>query len=931
MPMTGPEKTPKNFIDFLRDLYSDLQPGEAVEIRTLLKGERKTIINSWWITKETFEDEKEASKFLTFVSLQSLQKYNIYMSISIHSLQKLEEKCLKQNKKWPNVKGTNDTAQSLKILPIDIDLEIENVVSHADHKIYDKEKVKELCKEICEKIVKNSPIRPRYVIYTGGGLQILFVAPPGKRYSTNLLRRFKNVVSDYIKRISSDLKLDVDTSIYAPGKLIRLPYTINWNYTDPDGKILKIRGEILYKGEEYQDLEEVIKTLKKPEMVPKYKVKNKEALAHNLKMELEQVWEDLMNWKRTHPDLSRQHVSVAIVGFLARNLNMPPKDLEEVWEQVIDYLISKGLEDPRDKGQRISIVEQTFRKLEEGKPIATRKYLVDHFTNVFQRELPPDEIEKRVDEIFGHVKRAISPFRVGVKRIGRAPRKPPYRKSRAPQTWSEVREEDKKEIYKHYLLECAKHLDKYILFSYLRIPSEFEYVDRQRIVVNVPLYRSFLDMLAKKVKERIQIEIDKDLWERPLPRDVLIEIFKDLGGFTDEDLRSFIYTGLLEAITPVGMRLPECVEYALRELFNKGDISDEDLELFERMVLYIKYFSPMPYLPRMEMRKDEDETGISERYKEKLIKWILDLTVDSEERKEELLTLARKILYESEKLFPCDNPSRRFVEEKCPVVQKIGGPTIKCPFVFPEKVEGLLRLVRDVQFHGTDGIMVLVGGGEKGEPRILVRRGERNKAIKEIIEEIGHMAGRPDLLRELEKEIELGDGGRLYKTWMDMVIDHFHQRGREVKSTLGISQEIIDRVIDFLRRENKVGILPYKNSDGEVIAKADHLFLRDGWVEAPSRLVEVELLKDLEDYGIRSLKSLTATLQELLGPNFKKIRGSGRPLVLFEDENVRRQTPSYAFKLDWFRRYVGEPNIKKDVETLKEMKGLAEEGEENEN
>ncbi len=131
---------------------------------------------------------------------------------------------------------------------------------------------------------------------------------------------------------------------------------------------------------------------------------------------------------------------------------------------------------------------------------------------------------------------------------------------------------------------------------------------------------------------------------------------------------------------------------------------------------------------------------------------------------------------------------------------------------------------------------------------------------------------------------------------LEEVTDILKSRARVVKSRLNELEDMYEKFVEWLKRENAVrGVLPpYEKAD------FNHLFIKGNMIGIPPALAEEFYRFELNIKG----SEFREMLEKKLGFHYTK---KAVKLSVGEKKDVRR---CYLVSLEWFRKVVGEPNVK---------------------
>lgn len=243
-------------VRLLYEVYAEAGEDVALEMRFL--GEFQT---STWIRLSTLDDNATLKKYLKALQYWNLsQRFNAYISNATHSWDKVKQKLERRRAQgYKTAKGDRSTVYPyIATLTWDLDLE----ALHATKTVESREKAIAMAKEIWERklqpFFESIGMYPRFVLYTGGGLQLKFAGDA--LYTIDVLGEFANLV-DVISAISGpEAKAD---NIFDPARIVRAPFTINWGYKTPTGEIIPLLGAGIKKYDDAEvDFTELAKALR---------------------------------------------------------------------------------------------------------------------------------------------------------------------------------------------------------------------------------------------------------------------------------------------------------------------------------------------------------------------------------------------------------------------------------------------------------------------------------------------------------------------------------------------------------------------------------------------------------------------------------------------------------------------------------------------
>lgn len=858
---------------------------------------------SEWILLNDIEDKaREIDKVLFKNNI--LGKKEAYISMAIHEFDEVKKK-LEKLQDLENVRAQKEGRQLKKItlrhvqgeatgkihttvssytLTLVIDIDVKEI--HDSKIVESEEKALELAKRAWEALkpkLEELGIKPRYVFFTGGGIQLWFVAPGPEDIS--IIDKAAEIVPPVLNSLlPEDYSVD---NIFDKARIVRVPLTVNYKYKTPDGKPLEIRGRLLEFNDVRTHLGEVLEKLEayaKEHKIPLGSTSRKgrkfkstpgryEVKKENFEDLAKRLVDELAPWIKKIKERggSRHHLVNAIVAYIARNTNLTEEDLlgkdqEDgthvvgLWELVYSKLVELGLEDPGDWSNRYHTIKDVYEKLQAGTHLGTRAYLLKYL-NVSEEE---------AIEILRSVKRALLPYLspVNVQVISKFEAKP-YPSEEAPTEWGDVDENRQKAVGIWYVDVLALETADYVYFEDLPKPGVFFVLKKTESGVveqfNSALWYSFLNFLDIKVGEPIERE---ELWN------LLLRKF----DIKDYELRAIYFRKILYLLTPEGMRRPKCIEEFLRELADEGFLPEDKVR---HLAHWIKFYAK-------PLRHSTTSIMLRARGKPvdmRMAVWakVVEFFAEDEETAQELIETFKEAYDQAEPPFPC------FGTRECPFFKEHKG----CPFIAPKKYEILAVSLVDVQLHGSDGIVIIVGS-EEGTKKFVHKgkvewKQESKNKIKYPMAEW--------FLDEYSKEfLGLPEAPPWSREEVTRVL---MSRARVVKSQLNEFDEYFEHFIDWLRSENARGILSYEKAD------SSHIFIKGNMIGIPPRLAEDFYRNEL---GISGRKFKEMLIREL-GSYWLGKKAAWIKLSSGQHNGVN----CYFISLDWFKKVIGAPNLR-DVE-----------------
>lgn len=368
---------------YLREVYGSYQDvDEELLVVFAYQDPRR---GTFWGDPVPLEDvlgdpEHHAEQLLTL----NANTLNIYYSILPHVKRKFEE--LQREK--PKTRGTRETAYTkTKRLELDIDFEeVDGLINHGKKIIYDPQKLKLAVKSLWASKIKPAleevGITPRWVFYTGGGLKVVFEFTDFVEASV-LLREFgREELAKYLTEAIGDQakknppEIAVDTAVFDEARVMRLPWTKNVGYTNPQGRRLYIPVEPLFESDVQLDFEE-IRTKVRAWLNAHNLLENKTTgTAEEDDLELWTEEEDPQELKgelfgnkfadvlRSYWKEGQRHfLALAFAGFL-REKKIPEEDARAIFGKVLDIFIREGLDSAKEAKDRWRAFEDTYKAKE---------------------------------------------------------------------------------------------------------------------------------------------------------------------------------------------------------------------------------------------------------------------------------------------------------------------------------------------------------------------------------------------------------------------------------------------------------------------------------------------------------------------------------------------------------------------------------------
>lgn len=229
--------------DVVLDLYEPYETAWdtlAVEMRFL----RGRAIHSEWLILDDLEDRrKEFYKYLKTYNL--IAHYDAYISANAHVWDAVKEKARKRGSL--DVKGDENTVYPYVAgLTWDIDL----TALHSGAQDW-RQAIRDFLEKKLPTVFKEIGLYPRYILVTGGGVQVRWKADD--LYPISVLDRMEALNDVLNAFLLPDAKSD---NIFDPPRIVRVPGSFNWKYGEPR------KGAIAYKNlEEETNLEYLLQVL----------------------------------------------------------------------------------------------------------------------------------------------------------------------------------------------------------------------------------------------------------------------------------------------------------------------------------------------------------------------------------------------------------------------------------------------------------------------------------------------------------------------------------------------------------------------------------------------------------------------------------------------------------------------------------------------
>ena len=241
----------------LEDLYEPYQYADddlVIEVRFLGKVKFSRYLSILNLEDELWDKYKDLLLMHNFY-----RRLNAYTSNAVHVAEKIYEKLhMKQQldreagrKPRQSVQGDRGTVYpKLATLTWDIDIN----ALHASKTVESREQALRMAKELWdEKLLPffehHAGIYPRFLLFTGGGLQLRFKAE--NFHDISILREFERLLPAINGIVGPEGTAD---NIFDPARIVRAPFTFNWGYKTPDGAVIPLMGDGIKK---YDDDSEI--------------------------------------------------------------------------------------------------------------------------------------------------------------------------------------------------------------------------------------------------------------------------------------------------------------------------------------------------------------------------------------------------------------------------------------------------------------------------------------------------------------------------------------------------------------------------------------------------------------------------------------------------------------------------------------------------
>ncbi|WP_367883157.1 hypothetical protein [Thermococcus peptonophilus] len=232
------------------------------------------MIKSEWVLLNDIEDKaRDIDKVLAKQNLIKGGK-EAYVSMAIHGFEAVKKKLEKLRESveeggkvrklgLENVQGEAKGGKvhptvSNYTLTLVVDVDIEAV--HKLKVVEDVDKVFEKAKEgwlALKPVFEELGVLPRYVFFTGGGLQLWFVAP--KLEDIAVIDRASGIVPNVLNALLPE-GFVVD-NIFDRARIVRAPLTVNHKYKAPNGARVGVKGRLIEFNDVRVSLSEVLDKL----------------------------------------------------------------------------------------------------------------------------------------------------------------------------------------------------------------------------------------------------------------------------------------------------------------------------------------------------------------------------------------------------------------------------------------------------------------------------------------------------------------------------------------------------------------------------------------------------------------------------------------------------------------------------------------------
>lgn len=406
---------------YLKEIYGPFAQFEDEEFIVLF-GYQNPEKKTFWAEPKDLDDVLEEAKDVAYnLLLMNKNISNIYYSVLPHRKRDFE----KLQQKNPKTRGSKETAFEKTIaLEVDIDLEnIEGVINHGDHVIYDLDQLRVIVKSLwsgkLRPTIQRLGIMPKCVFFTGGGLKIRWeftdfvLAKDVFDFARKELTKFLEAL---IGEPAKKGEIKVDTAVFEPARVMRLPWSFNVSYTDKNGKRLFI--EVIPLEEKgapinFEDLKKAIFTwldergLLIPEKTQSEEddwLLDEEEDEGQLKAKvLGEKFAEILKpyWKE-----GQRHALALSFSYFLREKGISKAEAEQIFGIVLDKMVKSGLDDAKEVAQDrwrafIDTYGAVETKDETGRRIFKRGSEVLSFGGplIRQANWKPEDVEKLRKEL----------------------------------------------------------------------------------------------------------------------------------------------------------------------------------------------------------------------------------------------------------------------------------------------------------------------------------------------------------------------------------------------------------------------------------------------------------------------------------------------------------------------------------------------------
>lgn len=229
------------------DLYEPFESADetlALELRFIDSRKNIPPHSTWVIIDDLRERYAEFKKALHVYN--NLFRLDAYVSVNAHRWEAVREKA--EAKGTLDVKGDSKTVYP-KIVGFTLDIDVLKV--HAGQSTAPYQDVKEFYEAKLKPFLDVLGLPPRYVLFTGGGVQLRWKADD--LYPIRLLDELEALNPIINAYLQPEGKSD---NVFDYPRVARVPLSVNWKYGEP------IKGKILYMSKEETDLHLFLQTLR---------------------------------------------------------------------------------------------------------------------------------------------------------------------------------------------------------------------------------------------------------------------------------------------------------------------------------------------------------------------------------------------------------------------------------------------------------------------------------------------------------------------------------------------------------------------------------------------------------------------------------------------------------------------------------------------